>query len=147
MSRIRSLLLWLVVLVLPLQGLAATSMLFCGLDAHHDAGPPAAVVLPVHETLRHDATGHGVAAHQAHADHEAHADADAGAGVTADTSAGQLGEVAHQCNLCASCCFQLAIAGPSLLPLLAAAPQADLAEPLVLIRALPARLPEKPPRA
>lgn len=130
MSRVRSLLLWLVVLVLPLQGLAATSMLFCGLGEHHARAAEA--VAAVHdEAGDHHGADHG---------HEQ---------ASSDTAAshGKLDELSHQCGLCASCCFQVAVASGPVVPDLSSVPQADLAEPLVLIRALPSRVPEKPPRA
>lgn len=134
MSRIRSLFLWLVVLVLPLQGLAATSMLFCGMGEHQASAPqPVAAV----------AAEHAEAGDLHHATAHVHAEP------APDTAAsqGKLDDLAHPCGLCASCCFQVAIASPPVVPDLSAAPQADLAEPLVLIRALPSRVPEKPPRA
>lgn len=140
MSRIRSLFLWLVVLILPLQGLAATSMLFCGMGEHHASAPQAVVAEPGMHAAHGEMGAHHAEPHQAHA-------APAESMADASANAGKLGDLSHQCGLCASCCFQVAIAGQPLVSLLAAAPQADLAEPLVLIRALPSRVPERPPRA
>ena len=136
MLRIRVLLLWLVVLALPLQGFAAASMLFCGPASnglvlaqavqspqphHHAEG---AVMQAQH---MQDLAGAALPSHEAGASHAFAA--------------------LHKCSVCAACCNLAWMAEPP--PALATRPlpRTDFAEPLVLIQAVPARLPEKPPRA
>ena len=60
MSLLRLLVVWLVMAVLPLQGIAAGSMLFCGQAAH-----PAASQQAGHDHASHDHAhaGHGQTAH------------------------------------------------------------------------------------
>ncbi len=112
---------------LPLQGIAAASMLFCGQAAHASAQQPAG----------HDAGGHGVAGHEHEGhQHEGHAGHDEGA--SGDT---------HACPICASCCNLVAL---SEAPTLSLGPSGPLRPPLqdasrVLTREAPA--PDKPPRA
>ncbi|MEP6791735.1 MAG: hypothetical protein ABI907_10210 [Ramlibacter sp.] len=77
--------------------------------------------------------------HQHHAQHEAH-----GHQAKADADTGKSG---HTCAVCAACCNAAAF-NPFPQPLeFGAPPHAAPAEPLVLIRALAVRLPDKPPRA
>ncbi|CAN5451367.1 hypothetical protein BH11PSE7_BH11PSE7_14290 [soil metagenome] len=52
----------------------------------------------------------------------------------------------HKCNVCATCCQAAAIAGFSAPVQLQPLPQADLAEPFVLIHARASAVPDKPPR-
>lgn len=130
MSLLRLFVAWLVVAALPLQGLAAASMLYCG--------QAAAAVAAVHE--EHAGHGHHPQA-SAHGGHAAdHADAaDHGDPDHKDSKD-------HKCPICALC--QVA-AIPESPPVLAWAdsPSADLPQPGVpaLTRAPPH--PDKPPRA
>ena len=128
MSRFRLFIAWLIMAAIPLQGMAAASMLFCGMDAHHG---PAQV---------------GVQAEAGHHDHAQHGHAD----VTQAKKAGadkKAPDGSHKCPVCASCCYSAAIAEFPPLAVFAPVPQAESAEPLVLIHARPSPVPDKPPRA
>lgn len=150
MSALRSFCLWMLMLALPLQGFAAASMRFCGTKA-----PPPALAgmqqAAAHDPLAH--SGHQHAAHHGRAAgateaavQQASPATKAQAGMPAlDTRAND--PLTHKCTLCAGCCHAMALLeffkplefGPLA--------HADLAEPLVLIQAMPVRVPEKPPRA
>jgi hypothetical protein len=140
MSRFRSLLVWLVMAAIPLQGLAAASMLFCGMGAHHAPAQQAAAAPSVHASHAESASG-------SH-DHSKHShDAEVQADKTQDASGGKLPDASHKCGVCASCCSSVAIAEFPQLVAFAPAPQAELAEPFLLILARPSPVPDKPPRA
>ena len=149
MSRLRLLLAWLIMAAIPLQGLAAASMLFCGTGAHH---APAQQAVAVKQMKAMQATDEATGAH----DHSKHSHAAAEqpeksvdtSSITSNTSTSpQLPDASHKCGVCASCCHSLAIAEFPQLVAFAPAPQADLAEPLVLIQAHATPVPDKPPRA
>jgi hypothetical protein len=123
MSLLRVLCVWLLMLALPLQGLAAASMLYCGgkTDArhqhHHDAAASDSSSIDAHA--------------QATSGHDDHVAAD-GAG--------------HKCAMCAFCGHGVALNQvPKALefgqPAYASPP-----EPSVLIPAIAALVPDKPPR-
>ena len=132
MSRFRLFLAWLVLAAIPLQGLAAASMLFCGMAAHHAPAQVAAA--------KQDVAGEH--------DHSQHSDAaEVQVEKTADDSGKQLPDVTHKCAVCASCCNSVAITEFPPLVAFAPVPQAELAEPFVLIHARPSQVPDKPPRA
>jgi hypothetical protein len=122
--------LWLVCVMLaaiPLQGLAAASMLFCRAATHHAAQPMQSTA-----TVHHDHAGHS------------HAQGPAG---TPAQGSETLPDVAHQCGLCASCCHSVAITELPVIAALTAAPRTELAD---LFAPLPNRaspVPDKPPRA
>lgn len=137
MSRFRLFLAWLIVAAIPLQGLAASSMLFCG---------------PNHRPVQVDAAQpeqhmqDGAAAEQ-HANSK-HGDASEVQTKKAGDNAGKkLPDASHKCGVCASCCTSVAIAGFPELVVFAPMPQAELAEPFALIHARPSQVPDKPPRA
>lgn len=134
MSVLRSFCLWVLMLALPLQGFAAASMRFC--DTSQGTLAAAAVV-----TDQRQAGGHDPSAHSAHSGHQ-HAAQDMPAH---DVPAHDT--LAHKCALCAGCCHAMAL--PAFFKPLEFGPlaHADPAEPLVLIQAMPVRVPEKPPRA
>ena len=137
MSRIRLFLAWLIMAAIPLQGLAAASMLFCG---PNHAPAPVAVV----QQERH---GHDGAASVQH-DHAKHVDAGEVQPKKAGDNAGKkLPDASHKCGICASCCNSVAIAAFPELVAFAPVPQAELAELFVLIHAPPSQVPDKPPRA
>jgi len=132
MSRFRLFLAWLVVAAIPLQGLAAASMLFCGMGEHH---APTQV-----SAAQQDAAGQH--------DHSKHSHAaQVQVKKTADNTGKKLPDVAHKCGVCASCCHSVAIAEFPELVAFAPVLQAELAEPFVLIHARPSQVPDKPPRA
>ncbi|MES2510000.1 MAG: hypothetical protein V4625_08725 [Pseudomonadota bacterium] len=138
MSRFRHLLLCLMMLALPLQGFAAASMLYCGMGAGHDAKAAHIETGYDHHHMA-DAT---VMPH----DHEKQ-EATAQLGKQSPDSQQQLPDSSHKCGVCAACCSVIAIANFPQTVEVQSSPKANLAEPFVLIHAVPSRLPEKPPRA
>lgn len=95
---IRTLLIWLLMLAIPAQGVAAATMAFCGPN-HHGAAAGIAE--------------QAAAVHQAHGDHEATAahepprvDADAPAADDFSGSAKAKNHLTdqHKCNVCGACC-------------------------------------------
>ena len=136
MPRIRLFLLWLIVAAIPLQGLAAASMLFCGTGAHH--APSQAIELvdggAIVSTGSHD-----------HAKHS-HGDAVEVKKATEDTGK-KLPGAEHKCPVCSSCCHSVAITDFPTLVSFAPLPQSETAEPFVLIQPRPSSVPDKPPRA
>ena len=135
MIRLRFLMLWLLMAAVPLQGLAAASMLYCGMGAQHGAAHSMAVAA----TLGPDPTSHG---HDHERDHGAMAKAEKSA-----DGQQQLPGAEHECSVCAACSKAVAIttvaSNVGAMPL----PQAELAEPFVLIQRRSAPVPDKPPRA
>ena len=127
MSRLtRLLLLWLVALALPLQGMAAAVRLGClpgGAAGHAQHALAVAAASPAHTAN----TGHtGLAGHMGHTDpasaaaHHVHAPAEA---MTADTAgAGATGapdpslqhSTPHTCSACAACCLGTGLLAPPL---------------------------------
>ena len=99
---VRTLLIWLLALALPAQGVMAATMVFCGPN-HHDRASAAAVA--------HDAD----AAHQLHdvAAHSHHEAADGQAENTASDETATPDKFAQsnmqKCSVCASCCSAAAI--------------------------------------
>lgn len=137
--RFRLFILWLVVAAIPLQGLAAASMLFCGPGPHH-ARQQAAITSQVHVPAvvdsgsRHD---HGKHSHAG----EPKVKKDPG------TAGKTLADVTHRCGVCASCCSGVAITELPRLVAFTPVPRIESAEPFVLIRARASPVPDKPPRA
>ncbi|HSV34610.1 MAG TPA: DUF2946 family protein [Ramlibacter sp.] len=121
MTGIRLICLWLMMLALPLQGLAAASMGHCG--ARSSAAPSESASAAHHE--------HAEAMHS-HDGHEGH-----GGGIQAD----------HKCSLCAFCGHAVALNEFPQSPQFGEPAHAPLPEPFVLIPALAVLVPDKPPRA
>ncbi|TWO63327.1 hypothetical protein FN976_28580 [Caenimonas sedimenti] len=139
MSRFRLFLAWLIVAAIPLQGLAASSMLFCGMGGHHGPGKLAVMQADLAPSSRTASAGH---------DHSKHSHAgDVQAKKTTDSAGKKLPDIAHKCAVCASCCNVVAITEFPQLVAFAPVPQAELDEPFVLIHARPSQVPDKPPRA
>lgn len=126
MFRFRLLLAWLVMAALPLQGFAAVSMLFCGVEraaAAHD-----------HSSHRHATTGHSASEHT---------NADSGAGAKADQE-----PQGHACAACASCYPVVAVGGfEPIARSTAAPPGVAPSAPLVRVATRTTPVPDKPPRA
>ena len=140
----RFLLAWLLMAAIPLQGLAAASMLFCGMEMQN---MPVQAQSAVHIVATTVATTAGSHYHSQH-DHSQHGKAAPAKVVkTSGDIAKQLPEVSHKCPVCASCCNLVAITEFPPLAIIAPASQAELAEPFVLIQARPLPVPDKPPRA
>jgi len=126
---IRAVLIWLLALALPAQGVMAATMVFCG-PHHHERAV--------------------AAAHEADAAHShpaaAHDDADA---VSAHESAAPepaAQDGAQKCSVCASCCSAAAI--PEAVPKLPVLEPgaADFAAPASAVEPFAADGPERPPR-
>lgn len=131
MSRIRTVLAWLLLLAIPLQGIAAASMLYCGPAAR------AAVQLQQSSSAGHH---HMQAAdHGGRAGHTGHH-----AGKATD---GALPDAGHKCGVCAACCHGAALTGTPLAVALSPAPQLAWNEPFVPVYSRPSPVPDKPPRA
>ena len=151
---LRTVLIWLVVLAVPAQGMAAATMLHCG-PGHHGAltaqahGP----MLPVDPQAAHAAHGHA-----SHSALEANAASETGQGARspdaveaaqADKATDPVkvaGTTYQKCSACASCCAGLAFPSTSVMP-----PTLDLAcEVTALAPPLAASAvidgPERPPR-
>ena len=126
---LRTVLIWLVALAVPAQGMAAVAMLHCG-PGHHSAqaGGVTAKMLPEEAHAMHSAQGHvGHLVQGSEAATEAAASADvhgvAAAGAAADTAAGSASDADlstqppnQKCSACAACCAGLAL--PSAVALL-----------------------------
>lgn len=130
---------WLVMAAIPLQGLAAASMLYCGMGAHHGSEAVVAKVASP-ASLQRSGTGQH--------DHSQHGHGTAVEGKKIDDDAQQkLPDAAHKCGICASCCHSLAITEIPQTVVFAPLPQAELAQPFVLIHNRPTLVPDRPPRA
>lgn len=136
---VRTVLIWLLVLALPVQGAAAATMAFCGPD-HHGGGH--SVVQPGSTAAVHAHHGDALAAHEHHADRSADvASTDDVSGVATGGQAAQ-----QTCSACASCC--------SLGAMLTEAPVVPVTDlsPMVFTTVVPtvgafaADGPERPPR-
>lgn len=92
---LKSLLLWLLALALPVQALAASGMQHCG-TSHERTAVAAAAPLPAHD---HAAAGHH---------HPPVAGLD-GSMQDAGDAAASSGEVRSSCSACATCCFAVAL--------------------------------------
>jgi len=137
MSRIRIFLVWLVMAAVPLQGLAAASMLFCG------AGSDASVA----QTAMHHGEAAASSSPAGH-DHSMHAQSQLQVEKSSDgADQSKMPDAAHKCGVCASCCHAVAITQLPQPAVFATTPQALLNEPFVLIDARPSQVPDKPPRA
>jgi hypothetical protein len=139
---IRRLVICLLVLALPAQGLAAATLAFCG-PAHHAAGmslPGAAAADPGQGHHDSHPGGGAGSAHAQHAQHAQQVDP-AGHEPAAPADAGS-----QKCSACASCCSAGAI--PSALPALPEPVFATLVFPAVASRVDPfaASGPDRPPR-
>ena len=136
---------WMLVLAVPAQGLAAATMLHCGTGHRH---------APVSKAMAAEHAAHG---HAGHFEHVGAAAADAlpghGAADTASAAdeASDLHKISkqakHKCSACASCCSGFAlISTPALLPV------SDLVTTVVaMAQAWAASVvidgPERPPRS
>lgn len=136
MSILRLVIAWLVMAALPLQGIAAASMLFCEQAAHSTVSQPSG-----HDHASHS---HGGDDGSAKAEQSAKQDVQ-----QADASQGKAGLVddGHACPICASCCNLVALSETAALSFGGDSP---LAQPLqgpsrVISRDAPT--PDKPPRA
>lgn len=121
MVRLRALFIWLVVLALPLQGLAAVTMVLCTGGASHHAAAAAPADAPS------ASAGH---------DHSQH-----------DHSSADAKPLNHKCGICAACCHSIALSSSPPAVSAQPLPAADLLEPFVVIHAVSPQALERPPRA
>ena len=139
MFRFRLFLLCLLMAAVPLQGFAAASMLFCGLDdgdaSAHFSGAPSGHQEHQASTAS-DGHDHSMNSHLAQS----------GMNTTPDVGK-QLPDSSHACGVCASCCTAVAIAEIPRALAFAPPPQSHSAEPFILIQSRPSPVPDKPPRA
>lgn len=126
--RLRLVLTWILMAAVPVQGFAAGSMLFCAAATHEVAGQGSELA------AQHDNAGHS---------HEAGAVAKPGT----PTGKAAVADTQHQCSLCAACCHSVGIMELPSAWQADSAPQAELADPFVLIVSHLTPLPDKPPRA
>lgn len=132
MSFWRIFLAWLIMAAIPLQGIAASSMLFCAMESHH---PHEAQAAQEHGE-KHLAPGghdHSKQAHQKVS--------------TESASSSSLPDANHACGVCGACCHSTAIAEMPRWTAPQPPEQTRKAEPFVLIHSPPFRVPDKPPRA
>jgi len=133
----RTLLIWLLALALPAQGVVAATMVFCGPN-HHDRAAAAAAhdADAAHQPQDSAAPSHHAAAHR-------QAD-DASDGTAADHKFAR--SDLHKCSVCASCCSAAAIhdAVPKLPVLEPAAADFSFLAPAV--EPFAADGPDRPPR-
>lgn len=131
MSHLRFVLAWLIMLALPLQGLAAATMVFCA-GEHHGTS---ATVQAAQEHSPHDHSSHqqpAVDSHQANAD---------------DARSSQaLPDANHKCGACASCCHGVAVTQGHASPVVVALERPHLAQSFLRIDTAAAEVPDKPPR-
>ena len=101
-SSLRSLLIWLMALALPIQAVAAAGMLHCG-AAHRlmQVGSAAAVALDAHDHV-HEAVPHE------HGDAGLDLEMSAGDSSDAGSSTTALGDD-YTCSACANCCSAVAL--------------------------------------
>lgn len=101
---VRIAIVWLAAFAIPLQGIAAASMQFCG--PNHDRMAVAGVALDLHES--HDHADHG-AAHTDSAHHGAATTASHGDAKPAHAVKSLDERAKYECNLCAACCASAAL--------------------------------------
>lgn len=148
MVRFRLLLACLLMAALPLQGLAAVSMMLCGgggggaaaaqAHAHHATGAPGSphtADLVQDASIPHDHAGHEAQA--GHAGHSHDAVAEDGIATHAD----------HKCGICGAGCHSVAITSASVAVQVSVMPQAPLAPPSPAVHTRTTPVPERPPRA
>lgn len=102
MSRVRLLFVWLMLLALPLQGIAAVSMLYCELGSHHTATQNLHGQASDHHAVAGPEAGMDPASMAHGADWVADAEGPAHTTPSPDLN--------HSCSACAACCPGIAIA-------------------------------------
>ena len=143
MFKLRLILAWLVMAALPLQGFAAASMLFCGLDRGAVAQPASGG--RASDEHHHTAVHAAGVEHSAH-EHESHSHAKAysGSGTTEPADQDAKG---HACPICASCCHVVAVGGVDPLRQTDIPPSVEPVAPVFRVATRVATIPDKPPRA
>ena len=108
---IRTLLVWLLVLAVPAQGVAAVTMAFCGPNHHGGAAATSAAQAGSGEHADHHSAEQGAPGHH---DMAAQADEDDSASASPAASSQGNHAVKQKCSACASCCSFGAILSPLL---------------------------------
>ena len=132
---------WLIAVALPIQGVAAATMLHCGATHEHRQVTSTSVV-HVHEQMgMHSEANAG----EGHVHHHGHDQASADA-TSADTAGHHHANGQTGCSVCASCCSAAAL---PVMPLVLASQ--DLAETATTVHSRPVAVfltdgPERPPR-
>jgi hypothetical protein len=135
----RAVLIWLLALALPAQGVMAATMVFCGPNHHERASASAA---------GHDADPaqqpHEPAAHAHDAATDGHVGMAAADGTDAPDKFAQ--SALHKCSVCASCCSAAAILDTAPKPHALEAAPADFAALAPVIEPFAVGGPDRPPR-
>jgi hypothetical protein len=145
-----SFLLWLMILTLPIQGIASASMLYCGMvTGGHHLHALSADGSSDHQGDFDVAHVHGIASGSFPDNDLIGQDAASHAG-SADRVGDTFTKVSHanhKCRSCASCCGLTAITVTPQTHRVPAYAAWQYLEPLPLSYAVPSQLPKKPPRA
>ena len=131
---IRMLLIWLLVLAVPAQGLAAATMAFCGPN-HHGGGAAATA----------QSAGSGEPAHHDMAAPAAHGEPGPVL-LQASTESGHHGQGSKKCSACASCCSIGAMLSPALAVPVAMVAPTVFSVVVATIDPFAADGPDRPPR-
>jgi hypothetical protein len=128
------LLAWFLMFAIPIQGFAATSMVFCGQGMGHHA-----------QVAQHKHPA-GTPAHE-HAQHQSKFKFAPDTGMVKLGDGKSAPDLMHKCGVCASCCNAVALPQTALLVAPDLPLQAGPAEPLMAVHSRPLLVPDKPPRA
>lgn len=132
MLRLRALLAWIILVAIPLQGLAAGSMFFCGSGAHGGAAHHPVISAVASEHVEH-------AAQPAHE----HSSVDeASQELEPDSTQGNV----HKCSVCGVCSHAVGITGPSFAQAFASVPRAGPDVHAAVVQSRSPAVPDKPPR-
>lgn len=136
MVRMRMLLAWIVLLAIPLQGVAAASMLFCGMSGQ--------------ERVSHVHAVGGAGDHQQHADHathkQHHGTSESAQAQDDPAETQQHTGNAHKCSVCAACSHAVGMTGFSTALTVTTAPQAEPDMVVAAMHSYSTRVDDKPPR-
>lgn len=132
MVRLRALLAWIILVAIPLQGIAAGSMFFCGSGAHEGAA-------------HHPVTSAVASDHHEHAAQPAHEHSsvdEASQELELDPRRGNV----HKCSVCGVCSHAVGITGPSFDQAFASVPHAGPDAHTAVVHSRSTAVPDKPPR-
>lgn len=149
MRMLRLVIAWLVMAALPLQGMAAASMLFCGAEAH---APVAAAGAHDHAAHGHFEQGHGTASGSAaHSHHHGAGQAEQSAAPGGEQGEPQgsagLPDDGHACPICAACCNLVALSESPAPGWALDTPAVQPVQGSTRVSTRHAPAPDKPPRA
>jgi hypothetical protein len=119
---------------IPIQGVAAASMLFCGQGTSHHA-----------QAGQHKHAA-GTPAHD-HAEHQPELNDTLDKGGVKLSDGKTAPDVLHKCSVCASCCNAVGIPPTALIVVPDLRLHADLDAPSMAVHSRPLLVPDKPPRA